>query len=220
MSSRPEETERLRRAFAARPGAGTDVTDGCPEPDRIWLAVHGDLPRSELGALLDHLAACAGCAEAWTIARGGGERTTVRDRARVERGRAFAAAAAAVVLSLGLGWLTWYGTWPEPQSDAPVLRDAADESIRSLVPETTPLARDAFVLRWSEVPGGARYRVVATNDRLDTLAQGRALGTPQFQVPAEALEGVPAGQLVFWRVEAELPDGRHVSGPTFVVPVE
>jgi len=218
MNSDRQGVERLGIALRAAPRR--PVGRDCPAADRIWQAVHGRLATDATGEIVDHLAVCPTCAEAWEIARLALEGAPAVSARRAERLSGPLAAAAAVVLLAGVGLLAWFGPG-RPESGEPVLRTQPGGTIVSLVPEDVPLPRTDCVLRWSVAqPAGARYRVIVTNLRLDTLAHGRALGEPRFELSEAALEPVAAGELILWRVEAEFADGRHVSGPTFVVPIE
>jgi hypothetical protein len=58
---------RLRAAFQAIP-EGEAPSESCPAPEKIWAAVHMELPQAERRELVDHLASCPFCAEDWRIA--------------------------------------------------------------------------------------------------------------------------------------------------------
>lgn len=63
-----DEDDRLRFLFAkafetAVPG------DDCPSPEVLLDAYHRMLPQGEMDAVVDHIAVCPVCAEAWRIAR-------------------------------------------------------------------------------------------------------------------------------------------------------
>ena len=65
---------RLRAAFAlvedAPAGDGCPATGeiwGCPATGEIWDGLHGALPPERLREVVDHLASCTACAEAWRI---------------------------------------------------------------------------------------------------------------------------------------------------------
>ncbi len=220
--------EALRRAFTAPDdiNSADDVepSRGCPEPERIWAAVHGELSAEETHDVIDHTAACPACAEDWRLAREVGRQTAseregeepVAGGGRVlSMGHRFrrvaaplAALAAAAVLVLMIA----------PPSDSPAppeFRAGESTAIRSLLPADEPLARASCLLRWSEVEG-ARYSVVISDAQLAVIAQARDLTSPQFQVPAESLAQLTAGAELYWQVEAVLPDGSSRSSTTFV----
>jgi hypothetical protein len=59
----------LAAALDARAEDGQPRND-CPLPERIWDAVHLQLSRDERLQVIDHLAECPTCAEAWRLAAG------------------------------------------------------------------------------------------------------------------------------------------------------
>ncbi len=219
--------EDLRRAFVAPDDVNslhqTDASESCPEPDRIWAAVNGELASEETHDIIDHTASCAACAEAWRLARQVGHETArhADEQPAEEGGRVLSmghrfrrftaplaalAAAAVLVLMVSL---------PSESPAPPEFRAGESASIQSLVPADVPLARDSCLLRWSEVEG-ARYSVVVSDAQLTVVAQARDLTSAQFQVPAESLARLASGAELYWRVEAVLPDGSSRSSTTFV----
>ena len=73
---------------------------------------------------------------------------------------------------------------------------------------------------WSAGPPGTRYSLwVATLELRELYAKPR-LEVPEQVVPSSALEAVPAGAEIFWRVEAQLPDGSLLASPAFRTRVE
>lgn len=60
--------DRLRFLFA-KSFERALPTDDCPPPERLLDAVQARLPTDALAAVLDHLAVCPVCAEAWRIAQ-------------------------------------------------------------------------------------------------------------------------------------------------------
>jgi hypothetical protein len=63
-----DEDDQLRILFAH---AFVDAlpTDDCPPPDTLLDAVGRALPPEARAAVIDHVAVCAVCAEAWRLAR-------------------------------------------------------------------------------------------------------------------------------------------------------
>ncbi|MEZ4239628.1 MAG: sigma-70 family RNA polymerase sigma factor [Myxococcota bacterium] len=61
------EDDRLRLLFASAFGRGRPADD-CPAPDVLLDAVHAVDPPEARAAVIDHLAVCAVCAEAWRLA--------------------------------------------------------------------------------------------------------------------------------------------------------
>ena len=98
--------DSLRDAFAADTApAGTE----CPSPGRIWDAIRGELDPADAAMLVDHVASCGACAEAWRLARELKEIETApavvpfAPRRRASAAWPLLAAAAAVVLAVA-GW--------------------------------------------------------------------------------------------------------------------
>jgi hypothetical protein len=122
--------------------------------------------------------------------------------------------AATLLLGVGAICIARFGSPGAPGGE--VIREPEARSLRSLLPEAVPLARDDFRLRWTAGEAGARYRVHVTTHDLDLLVEGRNLEHPEFLVPVGALEGVAAGGTVLWQVEAVAPDGSRMTSPTFL----
>ena len=59
--------------------------------------------------------------------------------------------------------------------------------------------------------------MAAEREALAELASAEGLPSPQFQVPAPALAGLPPGSRLYWQVTAVLADGTRVTSPTFSV---
>lgn len=57
------------RALAVHETADTSPAVDCPDPSRIWDAVHGGAKEGEVDALLEHSLECPACAMAWRLAR-------------------------------------------------------------------------------------------------------------------------------------------------------
>lgn len=60
------EDDDLRAAFR---GAfqGSLPTDTCPSPERLFDAYYRVLPFEEIESILDHIAVCPVCADAWRL---------------------------------------------------------------------------------------------------------------------------------------------------------
>jgi hypothetical protein len=224
MSDRRIEAEDLRRRFANPPRDAAAVP-GCPGAETFWKGARRELSREKLGSVLDHVASCPACTVAWRLTR---EQLAAADGMIVPltgdssraspagwRRRAWsiwAPVAAAAVLA-GIALLV---PWRQPEPPAgPVLRTPAEESIRSLVPESDLLPAEQFTLRWSAGPPGSRYAIRVTDQRLNLIAGARALEGAEYTVPAGDLSGLEAGTVILWQVEAVLPDGRRLVSETF-----
>ena len=216
---RPTETE-LRRGFAA---LADEAAGGLRDLDAeaVWRAVRGDLEPEAVGRLADRAAREPELAEAWRLAvevvreerAAGVEGVAAAPPARRRRWIWPAGLAAAAVLVVGL-------VLPQLAGDGARLRgEGGRGEIESLLPEGRALDRDAATLRWSAVPGATRYRVTVLDGELEAVAVGEDLGVPRFTVPSTALEALPQGSVLLWRVEAGLASGDRIRSPTFTTPL-
>lgn len=221
MTPQPLDIGALRRAFTCLADRETGGP-ACPTAEHIWAAAGGELGVEETAELVDHVASCASCAEAWSLARSFREGELSRPKpAAVVRGPWYrrtapwaAAAAAALILAVGGTLLVEHR--PPP---APAYRAADDVTIRSLVAEDAPLPKDAFLLRW-QGPEGSRYDLLVSTADLRVLAQPQGLSRPQYRVPEALLADQPAGAEILWQVEAERTDGTRVTSDTFISRVQ
>lgn len=220
MSLETQELNRLRQAFAEDCGCLGD----CPSPEALWAGAHGELGHHELRALLDHVSACADCAEDWRLAAElgkGAVKVAEREEQRVatvslQRIRPWAAALAAVlVLAIGGIVLTQIGG----DRQETVFREGGAGAVRSLVPEGEALSREQFELAWESVPGASSYEVVLSTGSLRELVTQR-VAEPRLRVSPEALAGVAPGETLLWQVHAVLPDGAARDSATFTVRVK
>lgn len=212
MSDPTDDSDRLKALFAAPLPDGSETPD-CPPPDRLWQARAGILPAAARRDIVDHLSACAACAEAWRVAGDLGAEPSPADDVRPGRYWPQALAVAAVVLfAVGLFLIK------APVGDTP--RSGGEFSIRALTSEDRPLPRAACLLAWSAGPEGTVYEVSVATADLKAVAQGRGLKEARFQVPEPALRDLPAGQSLVWKVEAQLPDGGRVASPAFFARLE
>lgn len=233
MTERHERDERLVRAFEAAEPFDDEVPDVIRE--RIWLAVSGALPPEARREVIDLTATNASYAAAWRLAAelwdaSGGARQAAPgadvagdggngDAHAGDRGvhwwnPRWLGAAAAVVLGTALAVSTLINRPPAAE-----YRDAGAARLESLVPAGAALPRNAFRLRWSGAPDGARYQVRVTTETLDPVATAGGLTAPELVVEERALAAVPAGARLLWQVDAVLPDGTHVTSATFTVRV-
>lgn len=231
MTERHERDERLVRAFEATEPFDDEVPDEIRE--RIWLAVSGALPPEARREVIDLTATNPSYAAAWRLAAelwdASGGALVVAPDADVPGGVGDAhagdggvhwwsprwlGAAAAVVLGTALAVATLVNRPPAAE-----YRDAGAARLESLVPAGAVLPRNAFRLRWSGAPDGARYQVRVTTETLDPVATAEGLTAPELVVEERALAAVPAGARLLWQVDAVLPDGTHVTSATFTVRV-
>jgi hypothetical protein len=126
------------------------------------------------------------------------------------------ALAATVVLAAGLG-VVWINLLPGPSQE---LRTQEGGWLRSTLDEAAPLPADRLVLRWTAGPEGAVYDIRVTTEDLEIVAYAENLETPEYLVPAESLESVERGSVVYWQVTARLPDRRRVESDTFITQIE
>ena len=221
MSASQFDSDRLA-AMLRRAGTDARPRSDCPSADEIWAALHLEVPTSERERIIDHTAECAVCAEAWQLAmeiqrEGSTSIETVSAPGRVHQVPLWARiAAAALVLTAGaVVFLRWQGATNDPQ-----LREGSTREIRSLLAENAPLPRDAFVLRWTGAPEGARYDLVVTTVNLEVVADVRDLERPEYRVDPARLRSLAAGTRLLWRVVAHPPDGSTRSSPTTAVTLQ
>jgi hypothetical protein len=221
-----EHDSTLRDAFQSRTG-GPPAGVSCLEPGQVYDAARGALAPGATREVVEHLALCPDCAEAWRLAAAfeeeagvGAEPVDIRTRSPWYL-RPVAAAAALVLAALAAG--LWWTVVTVPQ-EAPVYRAGGELEIRSLVPEGEPLPRDAALLRWAlggdGAPEGTTYDLLVSGEDLQPLAEADELEEPSYRVPPAALEALPSGAEILWRVEAHLPDGRTARSPTFTTQLE
>jgi hypothetical protein len=218
MSTLDPPLARLPQAFAALAEDAVPGAD-CPEPERLWSAVAGELPATDARSLVLHTAACPSCAESWRLARALVGETHVRRPATARtrwRGGPLSMAAAVAAVVLAGGAVLRQSTGPV----APRYRDPRDEVLRALVTEDRPFSRADCVLRWSAIGEGARYDLRVATTTLRVVYSVRGLAATEHPVPAEALAGLPAGTRLLWQVEATTPDGTRATSPTFVVRIQ
>jgi len=227
MNMEDEELSRLRRAFAISQPAPAPET--CPAPEKIWEAVRGELPPGEVEAIVQHTAVCASCAEDWRLA---GVLQTAEPAVSTapapagvvrygpwQRVRTYVLAAAAMLAVAVVGIQVYQAQ--QPDQGAAGYREGQQDAIQSRIADGAPLPRDRFLLRWSApAAAGATYDVEVSTEDLRVVSSAEDLRTPELQVPARAMAGLPVGSRLLWKVEADLPDGSHLSSPTFVTTVQ
>ena len=223
MSERHEEHERLSRAFAAR--RQSRAPNDCPDPEQLFEAASGNLARDQRMTLLDHVAQCAECTEAWRLAKELDARP-IEPAAELHapespgRVRAMAPAwrtaiAASVVVAAGVAT---YIALPI-RDEIPRYRDAT-EPLAPVSLVTGSLPRNRFVLKWSPGPQGSTYSVRLSTADLALLFVQQNLASPELSVPVSALTEVKSGDRLFWQVEVRLPNGQQVPSETYAVTMQ
>lgn len=222
MTGNSDEITKLRRAFAAPVHAAWHPL-GCPEPDRIWEAVRGELPPDEVREIVDHVAMCSSCAEDWRIAMAFEEESHTGETAMApayvlrpsfSRFRPWlAAAAAAMVLTVAGIQLR-----PDRPETPPIYRSGSESAVE--VRETASAPRGNMVFGWKATAGAESYELLVTTSDLVIIANPTDLTTIQYQVPASALAGLPSGARLFWKVTAVFPDGSRQQSPTLTTTLE
>jgi hypothetical protein len=203
-----------REAWAALAERAT-ATDACPPPERLWEAAHGDLAPDQVAPLVDHVAQCALCAEAWEIAADLAKDAAAAQPARVltfpsRRVWIWASLAAAAVIVIGVFVVPRDGLNREGEGAADVYRTELSSGLRPLVPDGQALPKNAVVLKWSPAGDNASYSIEVATDDLTPVASASDLRTTEYTVPESALSALPAGSKLVWRVRASWPDGRSI----------
>ncbi len=220
MSLEAQQISRWRAAFAASDAAPDPAS--CPSPETLWSAVRGELTPEQMREVLDHVAACAACAEDWRLAA---EINRQEERAAIGPGKVIpgrfgqwrplaAAAALAAGLLIAVGVYRTHQPVPEP-----TYREAQHAGIRSLLPEGEAIPREAAVLRWSPLAGAVSYDVQVSTEDLRAVATVKGQTATAYRIPQSALAGLPSGSRLLWQVDALRPDGTHETSPTFVTAV-
>lgn len=230
---RPAEShglDRLRAAFAQPDDA--PHPDDCPALAEIWEGVHGKLLPERLREVVEHMATCSPCAEAWRLAllmerpaaaeqidEQAAEQAAAEDAAadrwaRRPRWRLYAAlaTAAAAAFAVVLGVHDFRSGQPPPViAQRGGTADQATAT-RWLTPSGAVLPRDRAQLRWSGVPG-ATYDLTVDLEDESGAAKPRAIAALQglkvteYTVPMPDLAPVPAGAHLYATLTAHLPDG-------------
>ena len=207
--------DRLRRAWATLSEEAAP-TEACPEPERLWAAVRGELSAEATRGLVEHTLSCGACAEAWRLARevaSGLPWPEAFDLAPARPrwgglGTLLAAAAAVVVAT----------TLARPPLSP--YREVGAVVVRSRLPAGRLLPRSQCVLRWSPGPAGSHYDLRVATEDLTILVVVRGLAATEYRIPASALTPLPAGAKLLWQVEVLLPDGSRLASMTFVTRIE
>ena len=207
MTDRPEQLEQIWDAMADHAAIRPD----CPAAPRLWELANGELPPSESGAVLDHVAGCPSCAADLRLAR----RLGARPAPRPTRSWGWTVAgtvllAAGLVLLVGLP-----APAPPDASDGAVYRGATAESLTPLVDPAVPLTAGHAELTWNPGPPGTVYEVLIFDRELRLVQRAVELDEPRFVISADAIAQLPDDGQLHWQVFARLPDGTSVLSPTW-----
>ncbi len=237
MSERGERYDlgRLRAAFAEPDEAYEPRRpDRCPSQAEIWAGVHGELSPGRLRDVVEHLASCSPCAEAWRIAlileRPEGAQGVEETPAEVSAGASAAsraprlqpswrlygrlAVAAAAVFAVVLVIHDLRRSEAPPaviaQRGGPAEPQAAT---RWLTPSEATLPRDGARLRWSGPPGATYELSVELVDEQGAakpvpIAAARGLTATEYALAARDLARLPAGASLRATLTTHLPDGQ------------
>jgi hypothetical protein len=214
------DVERLRAALRAA-GEGARPREDCPPAERLWATLRHELPAEARREVIDHVAGCGSCSEAWRLAAEMlpsplPEAPPARSWLPEWLGaRPLVPLAAAIALVAALGAALLLERGPGARVEPGYREDHVPRTV-SRVPEDEPLPRSDFRLRWSPGPEGALYDVRLTTESLEPIAEATGLSAPEWLVPESALGALPSGARVFWQVEVRLPGGGRVPSQTFV----
>lgn len=213
MSRQQEEFEKLSRAWVAREQSSAhEHSEQHPDAEELYEAASGNLGRERRLEIIDHVARCAECTQAWRIALEVGARGA---QVSVPQRPWRFALAASVILAVGL---VTYLVIPFDHG-TPQYREGVDP-LAPVAAIGSTLPRDQFVLRWSAGPPGTTYGVRLSTADLAPLLAKSDIAVAELIVPSSVLANVKAGEELLWQVEAKLPDGRRVASQTYVVRVE
>ncbi len=226
----PDPAEDLRAMFLS--AADTAQPTDHVRPEQLWEAASGAGPTQRRRELLDAVRQDPALAAEWRLALAVQDEVGLRqadpeleeDNATVVRPRRWRRVAAAVAtgVALAAGALLVFQPPPgdEPGVTSP-MRDGADGlAIGSAMGHGQQLDRHDPTLAWTDLGPGVRYSVTVTDGDLQEVASIAELEEPRWTLPDQALQELPPGSRLLWRVDAVLPGGRRLSSPTFAIRVD
>lgn len=228
MTNLEREYQQLSAAFSARSMHHCDET--CPPSETIYAAVAGELSPANTRDMVEHVARCSDCEEAWRLAKAifeqeAANNSFVRDAEKLSHRSTFsqwatlhprASIAASILLCSVIGFGMFKADLFIPQHQV-TLRDGSQIQQAIIAESAASLTRERFILRWSPADVSARYNVRLTDASLTPIWSAMGLSEPSAQVPSQTLANITAGSSLFWQVDV-IVDGRTTtSSPTFIV---
>jgi hypothetical protein len=218
----------LREAFAALADDAPPAGELCFSAVQIWEAIETRSPVEQRLRIVDHMAVCPACAEAWRMAVRMGARPQGRFDALMESLRRWVprpsvmrpvvlggTTAAALFIGVGLFDATGPKPPPLPSPNLAVAEVNRGSVIEALVPLEELIPRESFLLQWTPIPG-ATFDLTMTTASSDPIAYLDGLTTASQIVPEELLQPLGEGATVQWFVEATLANGERTKSPTFI----
>ncbi len=197
------EIQWLRDGLISERSAALPRPD-CPEPDRIWAAAQGELPRPELEPVVDHVAECAVCMEAWKLALAVEEDAgTSGGQSRLRRAVPMISIAAGLLLALGLQFFVA----PDQGVELEGMREGTFPDRVLELSGSHQLPRDHFFIDWSG-PEGATYGLRLRNQDGDSLLEVEGLQDSAFLASPKALESLETGDELLCTIEVFPPTGK------------
>lgn len=210
MTSSEAETRRLRAAFAST--SPDDVNTGdCPRPERIWDAVRNALPRPEARAILEHVAACALCTEAWRLAReiDDGDASEKSEGLEEPPSSSYGRFAAAGAVAAILAYFLVGASVQDLSTGGAIARSTVGGDLRLTSSDSLP--RASCNPAWTRIDG-ALYDVEVSDENLELVTAVQGLSSPALQV-AEA--DLPAdGSLLLYILAYDEADGTPLAERT------
>ena len=217
MTDQPADRDRLRAAFATTPD-NTVASGNCPSDETIWQPARGKLDTPALERVLDHTTSCEACAESWRMARTLGHEAGIRKTGKLLTFPPRLAVVALGAVAATILLVFFVAPTLDDRSVPPgEFRDPSSVSLESLLDETKTVSVDGLVLRWTGGPIGSLYTVELADENLAVLVRSEPQESTEYTVPADVLDGVPAGSTLYWRVEAILPDATRASSGVFLL---
>lgn len=216
----PEDTQDLRTAFQNR--AVLEIPTECPPSDKIYAAVAGELSGEETLAIVDHLADCPACAQAWQLASGLQQAEEEEKKEREDFAQAAipsnvvtlkprlvaraAPLAAAAVLLLGVG-ITLVNVDRNPE-----VRYRGGPVVEGVGAAPTYSQNDSVLMFHWDMSFKPRSVTLNIYDVDLNLIHTVSHAEEHFVVPLQNIDGLT--ESIFWQIEAELDSGATMRSDT------